>query len=298
MLNSVIEVAIGLVVLFSVLSLVSSGVQELLSAALALRAKNLANGVRHLVGRDLAGKVYGHPLIESLYRKGRLPSYVPGSNFVLAFLDNTVPSAVVPTDDPGVAERVTEEIERLPAGRVRRTLEVLWRDANNDVRLFRFHVETWFDHTMDRVSGWYKRQTQIILVALGLLVAVGLNVNTLSVTQRLWVDGPVRSAVVDQAKKLSLPPAPGPGESLGEATNVVEDRIKAVSALNLPLGWGKGQRPSSVVVAVLGWLITAVALAMGAPFWFDLLGKVAGLRTTGKPVPTHAQPGPPASATG
>ena len=31
----------------------------------------------------------------------------------------------------------------------------------------------------------------------------------------------------------------------------------------------------------LGWLITAAAVSLGAPFWFDLLGKVANLRGSG-----------------
>ena len=32
---------------------------------------------------------------------------------------------------------------------------------------------------------------------------------------------------------------------------------------------------------LLGWLLTTAALTMGAPFWFDLLKNVIGLRATG-----------------
>ena len=35
--------------------------------------------------------------------------------------------------------------------------------------------------------------------------------------------------------------------------------------------------------ALGGWLITFLALSLGAPFWFDALGKIAGLRATGPP---------------
>lgn len=35
--------------------------------------------------------------------------------------------------------------------------------------------------------------------------------------------------------------------------------------------------------ATLGWLVTAIAIAMGAPFWFDLLGRLLNVRNAGAP---------------
>jgi hypothetical protein len=34
---------------------------------------------------------------------------------------------------------------------------------------------------------------------------------------------------------------------------------------------------------ILGWLVTALALSLGAPFWFDLLNKFIVVRGTVKP---------------
>ena len=33
----------------------------------------------------------------------------------------------------------------------------------------------------------------------------------------------------------------------------------------------------------MGWLMTAFAVTLGAPFWFDLLGKIVALRAAGNP---------------
>jgi hypothetical protein len=51
----------------------------------------------------------------------------------------------------------------------------------------------------------------------------------------------------------------------------------------LPIGWGS--RVTSVawpdyplVTRFIGWLLTAVALSLGAPFWFDLLNKLVNMR--------------------
>lgn len=40
--------------------------------------------------------------------------------------------------------------------------------------------------------------------------------------------------------------------------------------------------PSKLAVALVGWLITAILVSLGAPFWFGLLGKVAQLRMAGR----------------
>jgi hypothetical protein len=42
---------------------------------------------------------------------------------------------------------------------------------------------------------------------------------------------------------------------------------------------------------LFGWLITAIALSMGAPFWFDLLGKIMNVRNAAKSLDTPKQPG-------
>jgi hypothetical protein len=38
---------------------------------------------------------------------------------------------------------------------------------------------------------------------------------------------------------------------------------------------------------VLGWFVTGLALSLGAPFWFDLLGKFMNIRGAG-PKPDRA----------
>jgi hypothetical protein len=39
---------------------------------------------------------------------------------------------------------------------------------------------------------------------------------------------------------------------------------------------------AKVILGVfMGWALTAIAVSMGAPFWFDLLGKVINVRNTG-----------------
>ena len=45
---------------------------------------------------------------------------------------------------------------------------------------------------------------------------------------------------------------------------------------------------AKVILGVfMGWALSAIAISMGAPFWFDILGKVINVRNTG-PKPTSS----------
>lgn len=280
-MSAVVEVVIGVSFLFAILSLVASGINELISSIFALRAKNLLKGVEHLLANPAdAGAIMKHPIMQSLYRASRGPSYIPADKFALALLDTKVKPAVGVVADQAAA--VTSAIQQLPDGRVKDTLDVLWRDAKHDATRFRKGVEGWFNDTMERVSGWYRRLVQAILLGIAVLLAVGLNVNTLTVAQRLWSDAPLRGAVVAQAREAAPPPA-ADKQGVEAALTNVESGLKTIGGLSLPVGWDKAVRPrwSSWYYAVAGWVLTALAISMGAPFWFDLLGRVARLRSSG-----------------
>ncbi|HWO47495.1 MAG TPA: hypothetical protein VNM41_05485, partial [Solirubrobacterales bacterium] len=59
-----------------------------------------------------------------------------------------------------------------------------------------------------------------------------------------------------------------------------------LASLSLPVFWTEEKnRPSSLdewLVSIAGWLISIAAISLGAPFWFDTLGKLSNLRMAGK----------------
>ena len=287
-LPAVLEVVLGLSFLFALLSLVASGANELIAAGLKLRARTLERGVVNLLAnRNDSDSLYDHPLIQSLYLGNRRPSYIPRDKFALALLDMKVKPAIDAVGEQ--LSTIPPTIGALPAGQVRDTLDLLWRDAKADIDKFRRSVEGWFDDAMERVSGWYRRLTQVMLLGLGVLLAVGLNVNAVTVAQRLWTDAPLRAAVVQRSQEAFELPT-GQEQTVEEALRDVESGLKSIGALSLPIGWTEDARPSTWYGALAGWMLTAIAIAMGAPFWFDLLGRVARLRTTGVRPPTSLPP--------
>jgi hypothetical protein len=145
---------------------------------------------------------------------------------------------------------------------------------------------------MDRVSGWYKRRTQIALVVIAVVVALVANADALQVGRALWNDDAVRAAVVAQAQQAADKgtATPDVGKGASGAADTLSQQVADVKDLGLPLGWSTDPKDPrwfdsgwGAAGKVFGLIATILALTLGAPFWFDLLGRVSRLRTTGKP---------------
>jgi hypothetical protein len=293
---TIIDVVIGLAFLYFLLSLVCSAINEFIAGALRLRAKNLEAGIAGLLGdAGMKDRLFEHALIKTLGQPGRKPAYLPANKFALALLDLLEPAATTKGKLDHANTQIQQAIDALPPD-LRDSLRVLWRQAAGDLDEFRAQIEGWFNDAMERVSGWYRRRIRVLLLLIGLVVAVALNVSTVTVASRLWTDAALREAVVAQASKAQLPAASG-DQSVGEAARAVQQAIGSVTELGLPMGWTSQARPAGSAPAwlgaVVGWLLTAAALSLGAPFWFDLLNKVTNLRAGGAPPKEPGTPQPP-----
>lgn len=179
----------------------------------------------------------------------------------------------------------------------------------------RSNVESWFNDSMDRVSGAFKRYSQWVALIVGFFVALLLNVDSINLTLYLWREPAVRQALATKAEEFQLPQEDlqkNPEQALQE----FRDQF---AGLSLPIGWGTNQlaglstadancklfpnaqqafgipipwtnkcivppQPDNQMnlwLKLAGFILTAVAAAQGAPFWFDILKKVVNLRSTG-----------------
>src|SRR5436309_5388451 len=197
---TLLDVAIGMVMIYSLLSLLCSTINEGISSFFALRATTLEKGLENLLGSDLAKQVYDNHLVQGLVQKDivfrgkRKPSYIPTRTFVLSLLDTLNGGFPASADDVRLA------VQKIPDAKIQRALLALVDDAQGDLDKIKKNFGVWFDHSMDRVSGWYRRKVQMIILVLGVLVSFGLGVDTIATVQRLWGDSVLRSALVDAAQ--------------------------------------------------------------------------------------------------
>lgn len=107
----------------------------------------------------------------------------------------------------GLASKYFREIvSQIDSSQLKRTLLTLMDEADQNIEKLKEDIETWFNNSMDRVTGWYKRKTQIAHLLLGLLFTVLLNVDSVLIVRSLTSDPDLRKAVVAQAEKFAAEP--------------------------------------------------------------------------------------------
>ncbi|HJY22793.1 MAG TPA: hypothetical protein VJ279_07905, partial [Hanamia sp.] len=187
------------------------------------------NGLLHifnlkslLKGKKVAPWFYAHPLIKYLaednwYSK---PSYITPANFSKVMMDllkgfdqpasqslqsihdsimagviHQLPINRTDTANPAV-KRLNESSPEINGGTVEINkstalfLKSLWLDSGADLVVFQAKLEQWFNDTMERATGWYKKYTRVVLFVIGLFVAIAFNVDSLAIRRILTTNRP------------------------------------------------------------------------------------------------------------
>jgi hypothetical protein len=184
---------------------------------------------------------------------------------------------------------------------LQRTLRAVLSGAASSLEIAEDHIAAWFEASMERVSGWYKRKSQAIIFVVAVLVTFFANADTLQVVNRLWSEPELRAQVVQQAQQASQAASPEQANLLVEYKDGDSPVPSApVSIKNIPaavngpvaqlLGWksaedadllNKGQYGTLFGAHLIGWILTAFAISLGAPFWFDTLKRFINIRNAG-----------------
>ena len=311
-----LDVAIGMSLVLALFAGLVSGVNEILAQILGRRGWMLYEGIATLVGervdspskvlmklRDVTQsappqsnasvltQVLAHPLIATLAQPGARPSYVPSVTFADAFVQVLSNGGSIAAVRASLADR-TSHLGRL--------FGPMLDDANGDLEGFKARVGEQFNAVMDRVQGWYKRRTQMVLAVVGLVAAVALNVDLLHVARRLESDEALRARLVQTAaaahaaartvEGVPAKDAAAVTQDLSASTERLQKQIDELSALGVPIGWAWDDAGKSMQLlpnqtwgsACLGWLLAALAATLGAPFWFDLISRLIIVRGAGR----------------
>lgn len=281
--------------------------------------------INNLKGKPTATAFYAHPLIKYLaednwYSK---PAYIQSKNFSKVMVDilrgicdvanpndaaqieQALLSGLLQTDvmNATVADTnhpATKALQQNGAARginpeTLLYLRSLWMEAGKDVMAFRMQLEDWFDTTMQRVTGWYKRYTQMVLFLIGMGIAVCFNVDSISIAQKMLKDPVLRGHMVQSANDyLSANSYQQTEQQLQDTATVLQAQQSTLAEIDNATGiMGLGYTchhprllhvfclyPDVTALNFAGWFITALAISLGAPFWFDMLNKLTNLRSS------------------
>jgi hypothetical protein len=292
--STILDVAIGLIFTFLAVSLAVSAIVEAMASAMKWRSRTLLLGVKDLLNdqkfNGLALALYNNALVNPQGNGNaktekdlrHAPTYMQPQQFAdaliqVANITKGAPENIKSAIDANISDK---QLNGLLKGIVDRTA--------GDLEKMRNQIAAWFDNSMDRVSGVYKRRTQFWSFATALIITAALNVSAITIGTALWVQPTLARTIAPSA---NLNPA---------------DALKQLEGLNLPIGWTDESLAPFRTVAMtpkilsgleilVGWLLTAVATLFGAPFWFDLLQQFVRLKGSG-PSPAEKQSGAGAPA--
>lgn len=366
----VLDVVIGLTLIYALFSLVNSATLEFWASLANRRGNMLQYGLLRIfdnfqhasigsfdptrlarldktgIGKysnadsnGLANTISTHPLVARQNAWKRFPSYLSGATIADVLFD--VLSKELPPNsfnDEGLLRNIRLVKNRKDAiGAAADFIIMLAPEDDLSVKEIRARIIKYYEDSMERITGWYKRRTQYTLFATGLLIAISMNVNSIYIAQQLADNANLRDELVNRAEEIVDDPSksalasaasPTGDTPLGSTTNqqTRDNAIKEIEALGLPIGWrhcvpqkamesdsqtnqfdfnvGKTSEivkpndatacpyqlasPFSGNFAILfdvqswfGWLLTAAALSLGAPFWFDAMSRLVRLRASG-----------------
>jgi hypothetical protein len=324
--SNILDVAIGLVFIYCLYSLLASTIKEIIASLLSLRSKTLEAAIKRMLTDTPSGdaekpnhlfeQFFNNPLVKYMGKaNGKKPSYIDPQNFSKTIVD-IIASAGSGVKGLVAANTLSAGLNALEAriGRPAQPninvpqyesetitlLRSFLADANNDVAKFRAALEKWFNDTMDRTSGWYKRKVQLIIFIIGLALAAAFNASTFTIVGQLSKDPKAREQLAQMASSYVGNHRQDPSVTKTDLDSTTIQKMDSlvcyadslyrsdISKANqiLATGWSCSAKDNHMdwpnsLLNLLGWLVTALAISLGAPFWFDTLNKLVQFRGTG-----------------
>ncbi len=294
-----LDVLIGLVTIYLTFAVACTAIVEAISSWLKLRSRNLENGMNELFagefkdGEKIVEAFYGHPLIQSLSKgQGGRPSYIAPE-----LVGKVVESVVIAKSGVSTLEGAIDDLP--DNSHIKTLLQHFVQESKEGAQHFRQIVASHFDETMVRVSGWFKRRTRWVTLAVAFVMVASVNVDTIDIVTALASDPSARAELVklsqDQLSQTlaAQDKAADQGEDVVKqseadtkaAREAVARAIQAFEATGLQLGWGHAtlSSGSAYFSKIIGLLVSLFAISLGAPFWFRILQKFDAVRSSGEP---------------
>ena len=318
MFTTIVSFAVSMIFLFLMFSAACSAIQEIVSNLLRWRAKTLEKGLAGLfLNEGFKDELYRTPLLEGLCSPNTLgnltrkPSYIPSATLAMAVLQlaqeknmnlTGAAGALAPTDSLAKTESLLRTILK----------------GSTTIEEQRAKIEDWYNDSMDRVSGWYKRKSHMTLWIIGIVVCLAFNADSIALGNAFWNDPTLRAAINEAATDYvkNAPSTEEPKDSFVRLNRVRQQMttiplgwcrvssttdlqgvcwpnlagsIRVRTPVDVPLGDPRrvvGGASEWILWKLVGIALTALAISQGAPFWFDLLQKIVNLRLGGNPPAT------------
>ena len=275
-ISTVLEVGLGLSLVFYILSLIVSSITSKIAEWAELSAKDMEIGLRDLLADSGKFEEFmDHPWIQNLKPKrlrffGRGTevkriNYIPPSTFALTVLDVLAPG------DKGTQPvgHIRAAIDALPDGNTKRTLQGMLHSGVTKIDDVRKLVEGWFDDSMKNISQLYAQHARRIAIIVALVVTLVTGADSIAIGNSLWQEPSIRATIaakIDRSVQV-------------EPEGDVDALISELEELSIPILWDPDSIPQDATAwawKAFGLTITWAAASQGSSFWYQVLKRSRG----------------------
>ncbi|MCS6994061.1 MAG: hypothetical protein NZP74_09565 [Anaerolineales bacterium] len=292
-LSQVLEVALGLALTYYLMSMVVSWMCQFVMTTFETRGRTLESVLRRIVGGKALGQLLSMPQIRSLapvrYQDWRSlfsrnvqlvekrVERIPVSNLLDAFFD------LAKLDIAANSEELVELINKLPPSEGKTELLRLVNSGVSSVLELRAKMALWFEGLMQQASEMFAAMAKRYVVFFSLALTLLLGVDSIDLFRQLWATPDMRAIASVKAQAYIA--------QYGYDADT-EPLLADLEQLTIHIGWSSVlknapslERPDAFVrfwfLKLLGLLMTTIAVAQGAPFWYDLLRKMTSVKSPG-----------------
>ena len=289
-----LDAFIGLVGIYLTLSLLVTAIGEGFSQAFGMRGRNLRQVFYGLLGQSDTVAFYQHPRIRQLMQHDvpgnvlrklwlrlgfGLPSYIPADIASEVLLEQQLGVALAQLRQSPL--EIQQRLQDLPSSATSSSLLQFWQQAQANPQQFQLLVQDWFNDRCDRAVGWFKRKLGMLQLLIGLVIAVGMNVDSIALYQKFFSDPLARQQAVLLAEHLAAHPQLASELCREDKTQCLDTlALKQQLTQSAPLLGHQTDWlwPWQAPATWFGYMLTAFALSLGAPFWFDMLQKLMAVK--------------------
>ena len=261
-------------------------------------------------GETKKNEILEHPLIKGLaVKNGKKPTYISSEIFTDVLIDiivnkNSKGSDLKIIDINSFKDSLNSS--RLNPGLVRIFMQYV-SGAAGSLDKVKEKIGKWYDETQERLIGSYKKKLQVWIFIIASVLVIPTNADTFKLATYLYNNPEASAAIANQVDLIVNDSAFLEKRTARIDTNIVdsiakleqkelianiEKNLGSLKELNttlnetgLPLGWENEkvqlQTWKGRIKKIGGLLLTIFAVSLGAPFWFDILSKLANLRSSG-----------------
>ncbi len=317
----ILDLVIGMIFVYFLTSLMCVSVQEALARFRKLRMVNLKKWLTDTfntseAGKNLGDRIWCNVIVDGLTQASRGASYLSQNVFVHALLDEIhygtageakkgqAYAAKAPYDFNTLKMSIKAS-ELLPEP-IKRMLLQFHHESFSNLDTFKLKIGKWFDEAMERNAGTYKKKAQDSVLIISFALTILLNVDSVRLFDYFYENKDQAAKVADAAQAMIKDTQVIErihhlqNDTTTKADRKILDQLETdltelrkhhekLTQLGIPIGWNfiKDEKEHLTeflfwFLKVLGWIVTGIAVSLGAPFWFDILNKLVNLRSAGK----------------